>query len=216
MAEDELPDFLRVNRFGAKPGMFGAARPRAETHSPFSGPMPRVGDQLTRTPALSNGTAEPGPSPFSHAFLPPAPAAQQCRLVPLDPVPGTVAANGQDLRFSPAFAELVRKAAETLNRKGIRLDISNGFRTAADQLRMRKGGSGRNPAARYSDHQLGNAIDLNGTMLSTFPAIVQAFKKAGARWGGDYRAWKDRPHFYIRPVTANGLNTAECERENPR
>jgi hypothetical protein len=81
---------------------------------------------------------------------------------------------------------------------------------------MAHGASGRNPAATYSDHQLGNAVDINGTRTTKFPAIVQAFRQAGAAWGGDYRGKKDPPHFYIRPVRANPRNTAECERENPR
>lgn len=79
---------------------------------------------------------------------------------------------------------------------------------------MRHGKSRNNPAARYSDHQLGNAVDINGTKTAQFPAIISAFKQAGG--GGDYRRDKDPPHFYIRPTWADATNTAICERENPR
>jgi hypothetical protein len=125
-------------------------------------------------------------------------------------------AKGTDLRFSPTFAAIIRTAAAKLAGQGIVPHVNEGFRTAADQERMRKGGSGNNPAARYSDHQLGNALDLDGTRLTSFPKVIQAFQQAGALWGGNYRGKKDRPHFYVRPVRANPNNTAACERENPR
>lgn len=52
-----------------------------------------------------------------------------------------------------------------------------------------------------SNHSFGCAIDLspakNGfNMKSTLPAlVVNAFKKQGARWGGDYKGRKDPMHF---------------------
>ena len=158
---------------------------------------------------------------FNPIFQPPAPTtrkdAGQCALIPLNAVPGTVVhPQHGDLRFTPTFADIVRTVANTLSQQGTTLSINDGFRTAADQAQRRDGGSGDNPAARYSDHQLGNAVDINGTKTASFHKIVQAFKAAGASWGGDYRHRKDPPHFYIRPQRANAINTAECERENPR
>ena len=216
MDDDRLPDFLEINGFGARPGMFAAARRRPGAGDPFSALTSPPTSSFVQALNPLIGSAGQGSSIFRHSPFPPAMPDATCPLVPLDPAPGTVAANGSDLRFSPTFVGIVRKATDTLNQQGIPLDVSSGFRTAADQLRMRQGGSGRNPAARYSDHGLGNGIDINGTALPTFPAIIQAFKQAGAQWGGDYRGKKDRPHFYIRPVRANATNTAECERENPR
>jgi len=215
--EEDFPDFLQVNNFRAKPGMFAAPRKKPDFAVPTStlnsnpaGPFGRV-----LYPQLGPG-APPPPMVGYSPFPPPAAAAARCPLVPLNLKPGSVAGNGADLRFSPAFADVVSRAADTLNQQGIRLEVNEGFRTAADQWRMRHGGSGKNPAAEYSDHQLGNAVDINGTKLSSFPLVIRAFEQAGARWGGDYRGQKDRPHFYIRPVRANAINTAECERENPR
>jgi len=197
--------------------MFGAPRQKPSVSPPFFAPTPGVVDPSMRALDPLFGAATPPPSSFnSWRFPPPVPAAALCPLVPLKFAAGSVAANGADLRFSPMFADVVRKAADTLNKQGLRLNVSEGFRTAADQWRMRHGGSGTNPAAEYSDHQLGNGIDINGTKLSSFPLVVQAFKQAGAKWGDDYRGKKDHPHFYIRPVRANALNTAECERGNPR
>jgi RHS repeat-associated protein len=139
------------------------------------------------------------------------PQNQQCPLVtvPLDSALPTV-----DPRFSPAFAKIVETAMDNLGRQGISPQVNSGYRTAQDQARMRAGASGSNPAAMFSDHELGNAIDINGTRGPTFPTIISAFKAAGASWGGDYRGRKDPPHFYIRPVKANASNTAECHKEN--
>ena len=53
----------------------------------------------------------------------------------------------------------------------------------------------------WSNHSWACAIDLspgkNGfNMKSTFPAmVVDAFKKQGALWGGDYKGRKDPMHF---------------------
>jgi len=197
--------------------MFGAARQPAGVRRPFAALASAPADPFVQALDRLIGSAGRGPSIFSGSpFLPAVSAAARCPLLPLAPAKGTVVANGADLRFSPAFAHIVHSAIDMLNRQGIRLNVSSGFRTAADQSRMRRGASGKNPAAQYSDHGLGNGIDINGTTLPSFPAVVQAFKQAGARWGGDYRGKKDRPHFYIRPVQANATNTAECERENPR
>lgn len=127
-----------------------------------------------------------------------------------------MARTSQDLRFSPQFAAIMTAVADRLANRGMKLSVSSGFRRAADQQAMQNGRSGKNPAARWSDHQLGNAVDINGTKTSSFPGIRKAFEQAGAKWGGDYRGRKDLPHFYIRPTLANRLNTAICEIENPR
>ena len=217
MDENDLPDFLALNGFGVRPGMFASPRRDAAGNNPLSAPVSPSSDPFARALDPLIGQAAPAPYPFtSSPFVPPAPSAGLCPLFPLDPSPGSVVKNEADLRFSPAFANIVRRAADILNRQGMHLNISNGFRTAADQLAMTQGGSGKNPAARHSDHQLGNGIDINGTGLPSFPKIVQAFMQAGAKWGGNYRGKKGPPHFYIRPVQANAVNTAECEGENPR
>lgn len=59
----------------------------------------------------------------------------------------------------------------------------------------------------WSNHSWAAAIDLspgsNGfNMKTTLSSIViDAFKRQGARWGGDYRGRKDPMHFeFVRPV----------------
>lgn len=134
-----------------------------------------------------------------------------CPLVPIDHGGKN---KDTDLRFSPEFSAIVQRALGELRQQGVPVHINSAYRTAAGQEQMRNGGSGNNPAAKYSDHELGNGLDINGTLLPSFPKIVAALKKAGAQWGGDYRGKKDRPHFYIRPKVANAVNTAWCHAEN--
>jgi hypothetical protein len=218
--EDDLPDFLAVNGFRLPRGMFGTRYPASAGGTPFPVLASNPVDPFANALAPLIGPSAPPASIFSDlAVSPPTPqpGTSVCPLVPLVPKPGAIVpSRTANLRFSPAFADVLRKAADTLNRQGIPLKINEGFRTAVEQARMRNGGSGTNPAARYSDHQLGNAVDIDGTRLSSFPQVKQAFLDAGAKWGGDYRRKKDPPHFYVRPTPANAANTAECERENPR
>lgn len=53
----------------------------------------------------------------------------------------------------------------------------------------------------WSSHAFGAAIDFNAAengfnMKSTIPQpVIDAFKRQGARWGGDYRGRKDPMHF---------------------
>lgn len=59
----------------------------------------------------------------------------------------------------------------------------------------------RGSATKWSNHAFGAAIDLNAAengfnMKSTIPQpVIDAFKRQGARWGGDYRGRKDPMHF---------------------
>ena len=76
--------------------------------------------------------------------------------------------------------------------------ITSGFRTAADQLRMRNGASGPNPAAVTSLHQVGLAVDLN-TQGGNFAAIRGAMTHQGLTWGGAFRT-PDPVHFQGPPA----------------
>ncbi len=59
----------------------------------------------------------------------------------------------------------------------------------------------RGSKTKWSNHAYGAAIDINAeengfNAKSTIPLVViAAFKRQGARWGGDYRGRKDPMHF---------------------
>ncbi|WP_296741469.1 M15 family metallopeptidase [Mesorhizobium sp.] len=66
----------------------------------------------------------------------------------------------------------------------------------------------RGSATKWSNHAFGAAIDLNaaengfGAGHGTMPQpVIDAFKRQGARWGGDYRGRTDPMHFEFCDAT---------------
>lgn len=119
-------------------------------------------------------------------------------------------------KFDPKFAEKLSEAFKDLNARGITPYITSGFRTSADQNRMRNGASGSNPAARTSLHQIGMAIDLN-TMTSSFATIKSVMQSHGLTWGGNFKT-PDRPHFQLPPAgtKTDSAQAAACEKANAK
>src|SRR5712691_11632066 len=105
----------------------------------------------------------------------------------------TVLPNVQ-LDLNKQFAEKLTAAFRWLNLQGITPEITSAYRTAQDQLRMRQGGSGSNPAAVVSYHEAGLAVDLNHTTSLDFVSVIQAMEQQGLAWGGNFRK-PDPPHF---------------------
>jgi RHS repeat-associated protein len=101
--------------------------------------------------------------------------------------------------FQPQMANALTNAFTFLNSQGITPQINSGFRTPADQTRMQTGASGPNPAAIISWHQVGMAVDINGTTSSFFPTIVSAMQAQGLRWGGTF-THRDPTHFQLPPA----------------
>ena len=111
--------------------------------------------------------------------------------------------------FQPQVSAALTLAFARLNQRGIRPMITSGYRTEADQQRMRSGGSGRNPAARgLSLHQTGEAVDLN-TLDGNFAVIKTVMISSGFTWLGNF----DKPHFQYpaRGVRPDPAMAAACE-----
>ena len=98
--------------------------------------------------------------------------------------------------FQPQMATDLTAAFESLNAQGIVPMITSGFRNASDQLRMIQGGSGLNPAAHVSWHEVGMAVDLN-SRVSNFSDIENAMAAQGLVWGGTFHTKPDIVHFQI-------------------
>jgi D-alanyl-D-alanine dipeptidase len=98
--------------------------------------------------------------------------------------------------FQPEMASALTGAFNFLNSHGITPLINSGYRSPADQMRMRNGASGPNPAAIVSWHQAGMAVDINGTTSSSFPTIISAMQAQGLTWGGTF-SHRDPPHFQL-------------------
>lgn len=76
----------------------------------------------------------------------------------------------------------------------------------------------RGSKTKWSNHAFGAAIDINAAengfnAKSTIPQpVIAAFKRQGARWGGDYKGRKDPMHFEFcdaGPVQAASLDAVE-------
>lgn len=117
--------------------------------------------------------------------------------------------------------------------KGVRLRFSQGFRTIQEQNelyaqgRTTKGRIVTNAKGGDSYHNYGLAFDIvllyddkgNGSFSraswdldKNFMRVVEYFKSKGWEWGGDFRSFKDYPHFQktygqsISQLKKNNLN----------
>jgi RHS repeat-associated protein len=138
-------------------------------------------------------------------------------LVHLDPDagynvgPGTEGETIVHPYFAPRVARLLSQAIRWLNLFGVTPTINSGYRTAADQQFMRNGGSGKQPAAKQSRHQLGYAVDLNGTANPLFSLIILVMQDEGFHWSG-LDVNQDNPHFEITPPSGDfGEQAREVE-----
>ena len=122
---------------------------------------------------------------------------------------------------------LVEETGRVLRQEGLHIEmqITQGFRTAREQLECYKRGASKCDGYRFrSNHQSGRAIDYslyqNGEYLTgddaaseaKYSKVAAAFKTAAHRlgynieWGGDWRKFKDNDHIEIarRQPTARG------------
>ncbi|WP_313511652.1 M15 family metallopeptidase [Sphingobacterium sp.] len=122
-------------------------------------------------------------------------------------------------KLHPILRNQVREAYLDINMglpKGVRLRISQGLRTISEQNalyaqgRTTKGKIVTQSVGGRSWHNYGLAWDIvllydkdnNGTLETAswdenkyWMQVVNAFKAKGYSWGGDFRSFKDSPHF---------------------
>lgn len=104
----------------------------------------------------------------------------------------------------PDLVKIVRRAAEITS---IDFTVTEGLRTVARQKQLVAAGASRTMRSR---HLTGHAIDLaakvNGTIRWDWPLYAKlavAMKTAAeglglsVEWGGDWRSFKDGPHFQL-------------------
>lgn len=106
--------------------------------------------------------------------------------------------------------------------------------TKIDKLGISKYAGAYNPrfirgsTTKWSNHAYGAAIDLNaedngfGAGKGNIPKpVVDAFKRQGARWGGDYKGRTDPMHFEfcdagaVKPLTAFDPPPVDSDNEEP-
>ena len=115
----------------------------------------------------------------------------------------------------PIARALVQKAALS----GIRIKITSGLRTYAEQDtlyaqgRSRRGNIVTNARGGYSNHNFGIAFDVAVFEGNKYLPESVKYKAVGAlgtdlglEWGGNWRTIVDQSHFQLRPVWASNLN----------
>lgn len=121
-------------------------------------------------------------------------------------------------RVDGKLERLVEETGRVLKEEGlhIKMQITQGFRTAREQMECYQRGASKCDGYRYkSNHQSGRAIDYslyqNGRYLTgddaqseaQYSKVAKAFKTAAHRlgysieWGGDWRSFKDNDHIEI-------------------
>lgn len=124
-------------------------------------------------------------------------------------------------KLHPAIQDLTRKALALANSNltgRAQVKIAQGLRTWGEQAvlysqgRTKPGPKVTNAKAGQSVHNYGLAIDIfllidgkvaswdeqkdwDGDKQSDWMEVVRAFKTLGFAWGGDWRSFKDMPHF---------------------
>lgn len=135
-------------------------------------------------------------------------------------------------KFRPIAEAAYKEASEALTGRAT-LRIAYGLRTFAEQNalyaqgRTAPGQRVTNAPGGKSVHNYGLAVDIvliidgktaswdtlkdfDGDKQSDWMEVVAIFKKHGMEWGGDWKAFPDRPHFQMR----FGLAVIEMERRH--
>lgn len=110
-------------------------------------------------------------------------------------------------------ANKTRDVIKKLAKQGIYICVAQGYRSSADQDalyalgRTKAGKIVTNAKGGQSNHNFGVAVDLclysaDGRTVSwsvngPFTKVVAAMKVEGFKWGGDWRSFKDYPHFEL-------------------
>jgi peptidoglycan L-alanyl-D-glutamate endopeptidase CwlK len=107
---------------------------------------------------------------------------------------------------------VVRRAAEIVQDRddGLGFIVIEGLRTEQRQAELVKAGASRTMNSR---HLIGQAVDLAATVRGSvrwdwplYGSLAAAMKQAAAElgvvitWGGDWRSFRDGPHFQIEPT----------------
>lgn len=112
-------------------------------------------------------------------------------------------------RAQPLARQLIAKSAEA----GITIKVISGTRTYAEQDALyRKRPKVTNAKAGYSNHNFGIAFDVgifSGTKYipesPKYKTVGAIGKRLGLEWGGDWKSFRDEPHFQLRPAWADGM-----------
>ncbi|EMY4489167.1 M15 family metallopeptidase [Listeria monocytogenes] len=116
--------------------------------------------------------------------------------------------------MNKSVADKTRNVIKKMAKKGIYLCVAQGYRSSAEQNalytqgRTKPGAVATNAKGGQSNHNYGVAVDLclytsDGknviweSTTSRWKTVVSAMKAEGFEWGGDWKSFKDYPHFEL-------------------
>lgn len=120
----------------------------------------------------------------------------------------------------PLLKDKAEKLIELAKSEGIDITITQGLRTTAEQNKLyaqgrtAPGKKVTNAKGGYSYHNFGLAFDIavvdddgeiNWNVDKRWLKVGQLGKSLGLEWGGDFKSFKDYPHFQM----TDGLSTAD-------
>ncbi len=186
----------------------------------------KVGQRLVIPDAEAASTAFTPATPAA-AIAPVVPAT--AALVPAAPSDRTRTLNSQRLaRVHPRLAELGLRLIDLCAQAGVAVLITQGLRTVQEQDdlyaqgRSNPGKIVTNAKGGQSWHNFGLAFDivvLDSVGKAEWDTAHPGWKEAakigkslGLEWGGDWKSFKDLPHFQL----VNGLTLAKCRELFPQ
>jgi len=114
----------------------------------------------------------------------------------------------------PYAIALIQKAALS----GIKIKVISGLRTYSEQDVLYAKGRPNDPPkvtnakGGHSNHNFGIAFDIGVFEGSAYLGESPKYKAVGVLgmdlgldWGGNWKSFKDEPHFQLRPSWANGM-----------
>lgn len=116
-------------------------------------------------------------------------------------------------KLHPDLARVIRRVAADWTRDDKSFFITSSLRTLEEQQRLLAAGASRTMRSRHLpgktsgySHAVDLAVKIGGVLKWDWPLIVDLSKKvkAAARiekvpveWGGDWKTFKDGPHFQL-------------------
>ncbi|MGJ6853023.1 M15 family metallopeptidase [Listeria monocytogenes] len=128
-------------------------------------------------------------------------------------------------------SDKTRNVIKKMAKQGIYLCVAQGYRSKTEQNalyaqgRTKPGSVVTNAKGGQSNHNYGVAVDLclysnDGKKViwesttSRWKKVVSAMKAEGFKWGGDWKSFKDYPHFELCDAV-NGEKVPDQKNKNP-
>ncbi|HAA7218369.1 TPA_asm: N-acetylmuramoyl-L-alanine amidase family protein, partial [Listeria monocytogenes] len=134
--------------------------------------------------------------------------------------------------MNKATSDKTRNVIKKMAKEGIYLCVAQGYRSTAEQNalyaqgRTKPGAIVTNAKGGQSNHNFGVAVDLclytsDGkdviweSTTSRWKKVVAAMKAEGFEWGGDWKSFKDYPHFELCDAASGEKIPTATQNTNP-